>query len=106
MSDLWWLVVPGVLVSLFYCSAALMVWPYARPILPVWILFFAILIPPLFPFLLLYLAIALCTVPQVIVALPPVVAAPVVVVEKKPRPPTRGPRSMRHHSRSTRRHSR
>lgn len=48
-------IIPVLFVSLFYFAMALMVWPYARPIIPFGLLLLFVLFPPLFPFLLLYL---------------------------------------------------
>ena len=56
--EFFWILFPTTVVVLFYFAASLAVWPYARPLLPLWILLFAILVPPLLPWLLLYLACA------------------------------------------------
>ena len=49
------IVIPVLFVSLFYFAIALMVWPYARPIVPFGLLLLFVFFPPLFPFLLFYL---------------------------------------------------
>lgn len=61
--DLTWIVVPIVLGSLLYMTMALFVWPYARPYMPVGFLLLCILIPPLFPFLVLFLLSTICLFP-------------------------------------------
>ena len=50
-----WISIPILLSSLFYCAVVLMTWPYARPLVPLWLLFLCILVPPFFPFLAFYL---------------------------------------------------
>lgn len=50
-----WVLLPILFLSSFYCILAMFTWPYARPIVPLWLLLFVLLIPPLFPFLLFYL---------------------------------------------------
>lgn len=50
-----WILIPTLLGCFLYTCVALMVWPYARPILPFWLLFVCILFPPFLPFLLFYL---------------------------------------------------
>ena len=71
-----WIVLPIVLGFMLYSSFVCMVWPYARVSpLPFWLLFLAILVPPLFPFLLLYLFFVFW-----IFAYPTVVAVPVRTV--------------------------
>jgi len=62
-----WIVVPVLLGVLIYATLALFVWPYARPVVSPWLLVLCILIPPLFPFLLVFLMFSLCF-PQVIVS--------------------------------------
>lgn len=52
-----WIVFPIVLGTLLYMALALFVWPYARPIFPLWILLLCIFFPPFFPFLLFYMLI-------------------------------------------------
>lgn len=69
-----WIVLPAVLGVLIYSTAALMLWPYARPIVPPWVILIAILIPPFFPVLLFYLFILACLVPR------PVVTGPEIIV--------------------------
>lgn len=71
-----WIVLPIILGFMLYSSFVCMVWPYARVSpLPFWLLFLAILVPPLFPFLLLYLLFVFW-----IFAYPTVVAVPVRTV--------------------------
>lgn len=60
---LYWVLIPTWIGLLLYSALALSVYPYARPLLPFWLLLIAILVPPLFPFLLMYLAVALCFLP-------------------------------------------
>jgi hypothetical protein len=55
-----WVVVPLFLGLLAYSSLVLMTWPYARPVFPLWLLVFAILVPPFFPFLWFYLLFTAC----------------------------------------------
>lgn len=57
-----WITLPIVVGLLFYMLTAMVVWPYARSIMPFYLILFAILIPPFFPFLLLYLGFTLCFV--------------------------------------------
>ena len=59
-----WIVVPTVLGVLFYASLALCMWPYARPVLPFYLLLFGILFPPLFPFLFFYVLFAIVLFPR------------------------------------------
>lgn len=54
-----WIVFPIALGALLYTAAAACVWPYARPLFPLWILLLCILFPPFFPLLLFYLLFAL-----------------------------------------------
>ena len=49
------IVIPLFLGLMIYLATALFVWPYARPIFPFYWLLLFILVPPLFPFLLLYM---------------------------------------------------
>ena len=71
-----WVVVPVFFGVLLYCAFALASWPYARRVIPLWVIVLCIFVPPFFPFLLFYL---------LLLALAPL-APPVVVVEA----PTRG----------------
>jgi hypothetical protein len=67
--------IPIIFSLLFYATMTVLVWPYARPVIPLWIIIFAILFPPFFFFLVFYL---------LFVALPlaPIAVEPVYVVEK------------------------
>jgi hypothetical protein len=49
------LVVPLFLGLILYITAALCVWPYARPIFPFGLLLLFIIFPPFFPFFLIYM---------------------------------------------------
>lgn len=55
-----WFVLPSFVLLLIYTAISFAVWPYARPIMPIWTLLLFILLPPFFPFLLFYLLIFLC----------------------------------------------
>lgn len=63
-----WIVVPVLLGVLIYATLALFVWPYARPVVSPWLLVLCILLPPLFPFLLVFVLFSLCFVPPVVVS--------------------------------------
>ena len=66
-----WIVLPIVLGFMLYSSFVCMVWPYARVSpLPFWFLLLAILVPPLFPFLLLYLLFVFWILAYPVVAVP------------------------------------
>ena len=73
----WWILVPTLLGGALYASAAMCVWPRARPLLPLWLLLPAILLPPLFPLLLFYLLFLFWATPRPVVV---VGASPVSVV--------------------------
>jgi hypothetical protein len=60
IDDASWVIVPIVLSILIYMSIALFVWPYARPVFSLWVLFFCILFPPAFFFLATYIFILFC----------------------------------------------
>lgn len=69
-----WILIPTLLGCFLYTCVALMVWPYARPVLPFWILFVSILFPPFLPFLLFYLLfLFLFTTPSTVVEQPSVI---------------------------------
>ena len=55
-----WVFAPILLV---YTSLSLILYPYARPLLPVWIILFAVILPPLFPFLLFYVLFFMLVAP-------------------------------------------
>ena len=76
--DASWIIVPIVLSILIYMSFTLFVWPYARPVFPIWILLFCIIFPPAFFFLSTYLLVLFCF-GTLAVAEPTV-----VIVEKRP----------------------
>lgn len=65
-----WVFLPIFISALFYCSLVLFTWPYARPIIPFWLLIFAVLVPPFFPFLAVYILFLVC------LATPPLVSSP------------------------------
>lgn len=83
------IVIPIFFALLVYATLSMFVWPYARPLLPLWIILVAILVPPLFPLLLFYvLFMALLftpvgTEPVYVVERP--ATARVVIVEHSPR---------------------
>ena len=64
-----WVFLPIFISALFYCSLVLFTWPYARPIIPFWLLIFAVLIPPFFPFLAVYILFLVC------IATPPIASS-------------------------------
>lgn len=71
-----WIVLPVLVGSMLYFALSLMVWPYARPMFPFWILFALLLFPPFFPFVVLYLLYFYCLVgPLVPIATPVIVTA-------------------------------
>lgn len=55
------IVVPAFLGLVLYMSVALFVWPIARPLVPLTILLLFLFLPPLFPFLVLYLLFVSCS---------------------------------------------
>lgn len=55
-----WIIVPIVLGLLIYMSLALFVWPYARPVFSIWVIFFCLLFPPAFFFLSTYIVFLVC----------------------------------------------
>ena len=81
--DASWMLVPILLSFLIYASVALVVWPYARPVISVWLLIASLFFPPLFFVVALYVAAQLCVIgPSEVVVVDPshvVVATPVVV---------------------------
>jgi hypothetical protein len=78
------LVVPIFLGVMFYLSSVLALWPYARPIVPIYLLFLSILVPPLFPLLLVY--VLFCAVPLRPVTAPRgVTVREVIIVEASAR---------------------
>ena len=76
-----WVIIPAWIGLFLYSALVLSVYPYARPLFPLWLLFVAIIVPPFFPFLLTYLAFALCFLAprRVVVVEDVVVARPTVV---------------------------
>ena len=81
-----WVVVSIILGTLLYMTAALFVWPYARPIVAPWIILLCILIPPFFPVLLFFIVASFFSVPRT----PPV--SEVIVVETSRRADVPPPR--------------
>ena len=78
------LVVPIFLGVMFYFASVLALWPYARPIVPIYLLFLSIFVPPLFPFLLIY--VLFCAVPlRPVTALRGVTVREVIIVESSTR---------------------
>ena len=55
-----WFILPSFILLLIYTAISFAVWPYARPIMPIWVLILFIFLPPFFPFLLFYLLIFVC----------------------------------------------
>ena len=62
-SDVAWYVVPIFLATSLYMAAALFTWPYARPLMSLWLLLLAIFIPPFFPVLLIFIVARLICYP-------------------------------------------
>ena len=70
-APLGWIMVPLFLSLLFYVAIVLFTWPYARPLVPLALLWLALLVPPLFPFLLFYVLFSLwCIAPVMVVSQP------------------------------------
>lgn len=70
-----WIVLPAIVGLFLYGALAYSVWPYARPLVPLWIVLLAVVFPPFFPFFLLYILFAVC------VFVPPTTPTdPVIVV--------------------------
>lgn len=64
---LWWTILLFFLVALaLYATAAAFVWPYARPLVSLWLIVLCIAFPFLFPFLLAYLLVSVCFFPVVV----------------------------------------
>jgi hypothetical protein len=61
-----WIFAALLLSSLCYASMALAAWPYARPAVPLWLLVLAVLLPPFFPLLLLFVLTRPVVVPQAV----------------------------------------
>jgi hypothetical protein len=68
-----WVTIPF-LIFLFYAISVHYAWRYARPVTPLWLLVFVILIPPFLPLLLFYLLFLSYSVPlsapQIVVVAP------------------------------------
>lgn len=58
---------PLFLFALLYFVGAVVFFPYARPIVPLYLIIFAILFPPLFPLLLIYVICMVYSTPVVVV---------------------------------------
>lgn len=80
-----WIVVPLILGLLIYATLALFTWPYARARVSPWLLILCILIPPLFPFLLVFVLFTVCFPPVVAVPSDVIVPSQVYVVETRGR---------------------
>ena len=79
----WWAVVPLLILGLLYCAMAATLWPYARPLFPLWLLVFALFFPPLFPFVFFYALFATFFFPRPVLVSSTVPTATVrVVVEE------------------------
>ena len=74
------ILIPILFGLFFYATMTVLLWPYARPVVPLWIIVFAILFPPFFPFLVFYVLFFAIPVAPV------VVEQPVYVVEGRSRP--------------------
>lgn len=74
-----WIVVPTVLAVLLYLLVAMAVWPYARPIVPLSLLLLTLFLPPLLPFLIVYLLLLACLAP---VAVRPIVGLPIASIAR------------------------
>ena len=87
---LMWIVLPTVLVTLAYCALALTVFPYARPLVPLWIILLAIVFPPGLLFLLFYVVIFTCLFapPRIVVVPPPETTTTAVIVAVPDAPPS------------------
>ena len=77
-----YILLPAVVGAFFYMALAVCVWPYARPILPLWILLFAIFVPPLFPLVLWYVLVVACFLRPAVAP----VEQPVIVVVREEGP--------------------
>lgn len=99
--ELAWILVPVILGVLLYMTIVLFTWPYMRRGgVGLWILLLCIFVPPLFPFLLLFVFVPLCYAPafvrrrEVYVVQPQrgrvtILAPPVTTEERRPAPSTR-----------------
>lgn len=58
--DVAWIVVPTILATLLYMTLVLFLWPYARPVVSIWIIVWCIVFPPFFPILTLFVIATLC----------------------------------------------
>jgi hypothetical protein len=69
-----WLIFASVVVFFLYVAMGLLTWTRGRPLLPLWLLLLALFVPPVLPFLFLYvLVVSWWLVPKTIVlALHPV----------------------------------
>ena len=76
-----WIFLPAFFGFLFYVTLSMFVYPYARPLVPFWLILFAIFIPPFFPLLFFYVVLAVCLWPR-----PP---TPTLVVIETTQPPPR-----------------
>lgn len=86
-----WILALTLVGLLLYALSAALFWPYARPLLPIWILLCCILFPPLLPFAVFYVVFAVgCLAPvrsTVVVVRETATPRPAAV---RPRPATRG----------------
>ena len=55
-----WFIIPVALGFLLYSAFLIFMYPYARPIVPFWLLLVGFLFPPFFPFLSVYVLLTLC----------------------------------------------
>lgn len=55
-----WLVAPIILGATVYVALSLLVYPFARSVMPLWLIFVALFVPILFPMLLAYVVLVLC----------------------------------------------
>ena len=79
VDDRAWLVLPLLFFVLAYAATMALLWPYGRRVVPFWFLLFAFLLPPLLPFVFLYVFLIVSCVAA---AATPV--APVAIVSERP----------------------
>ena len=49
-----WVLVPVLFSLLLYLTLSMFVWPYARPVVPLWVLLLVLFFPPFLPLLVVY----------------------------------------------------
>lgn len=55
-----WVIVPVALGFLLYSAFLIFMYPYARPLVPFWLLLVGFFLPPFFPVLSIYVLLSLC----------------------------------------------